>query len=185
MHNRECRDFTQNTHEEPIMTQATLTQTAHSHLVSAILFLAGNCDGASSRDNRGFARIDTYRGRQLAAIIKETGIIPAPALNWAKQIVIKYQNQLKAGGFDVQYCQKAERIVEAPKKKQSPTIVEMDCTFYKKSDTRINSFHVIHFYLSDDTVRTYDTKKLTEEQIELIRLKWKECKNNGVPYQIY
>mgnify|MGYP001568891805 CR=1 FL=1 len=63
---------------------------------TAILTLAGRCDGARTRDGAGFNRYDTEAGHALASRI-ETG--EAIDLAYAMRLASKYRRQLTAAGI--------------------------------------------------------------------------------------
>lgn len=78
-------------------------------LHSAMKFLAGHCDGASTLDHQGFSKCDTDFGHALA----EAPRLSQKQAAWAATFVIKYQRQIE----DESLIERARPFMIARKKK--------------------------------------------------------------------
>lgn len=102
----------------------------------AVRYLANQCDGAISEDNRGFNKMDTGFGKSLAKQEKWTKRQAQAAL----KMLEKYQGQLQAGGFDIERLFDGSEITyphlqqEKVKQKQMNVVKQMNTV--KKVDDR-------------------------------------------------
>ena len=74
-----------------------VSQTAKDAIQLALRMVAGMCDGASTRDNCGFARLDVTFGKDLAA---SDGLSDGQAW-YAARLVAKYHRQVPANLVDI------------------------------------------------------------------------------------
>jgi len=73
-----------------------------SGLESAILYLAGQCDGAVARDGAGFNARDTEFGHSLAGQIAQGRNLSQKQQAAASKIVRTYRKQLQAAGIELE-----------------------------------------------------------------------------------
>jgi hypothetical protein len=71
------------------------------NLEAAILYLAGQCDGAVTRDGTGFNARDTEFGHSLASQIAQGRSMSQKQRTAASKIVRTYRKQLQAAGIDI------------------------------------------------------------------------------------
>jgi hypothetical protein len=66
---------------------------------TALLYLSGRCDGASSQDNRGFNGGDSKFGKSLASRIADGYSLTQNQITAAFKMLQKYRGQLASGGI--------------------------------------------------------------------------------------
>ena len=71
----------------------------HHTLVTAVRYLAGQCDGAQSQDGVGYNGTDTHFGRALA-MIDPSAWYPGHIVE-ATRMIAKYRGQLAGGGINI------------------------------------------------------------------------------------
>lgn len=87
--------------ELPKLIQEKKEACQDRRLEEAILFLAGQCDGARERDGVGFNAFDAGFGRWLAQQIEERRPLLRKHAEMALQMLQKYVRQLDAGGYSL------------------------------------------------------------------------------------
>jgi SNF2 family DNA or RNA helicase len=132
-------------------------------LKEAIDFIAARCDGASSRDHRGFNGGDAYMGHVLA---------DKPYEQWsskmkyiAYRMLRKYKGQLMAGGIDYDAIPPVEDPKEAAIKKQ----IERDKKKFKRVEIEGNNFIISFTY---DPTLVEAVKKLPVRKYDGAHKRW-------------
>lgn len=87
--------------EEMVGNQIGNSVGDRSGLEAAILYLAGQCDGAVARDGAGFNARDTEFGHSLAGQIAQGRNLSQKQQAAASKIVRTYRKQLQAAGIDI------------------------------------------------------------------------------------
>lgn len=87
--------------EEMVGNQIGNSVGNRSGLEAAILYLAGQCDGAVARDGAGFNARDTEFGHSLAGQIAQGRNLSQKQQAAASKIVRTYRKQLQAAGIDI------------------------------------------------------------------------------------
>lgn len=86
---------------EPLINPIETTPAVRAPLEQALLYLAGRCDGAQSRDDAGFNGADTAYGHWLADMIDADRPLLRKHAESAYKMLRKYQRQLSEAGIVV------------------------------------------------------------------------------------
>jgi hypothetical protein len=150
---------------------------ANNELNKAITFLADCCDGASSLDNAGFNKADSFSGKRIAAKIQAGHGLTESEVAKAIKFCVKYQRQLAFCDLELIKTATVDKSIKlAPKPvKAAPSQEELlEIRFVRETST-----------LEFEYVKGVEVEAVNDTNREMMRRLWATAIKVGVPCLVF